>query len=142
MSRFAYTRNALASMSKLLSYICIFIITGWLLFACHSPEPLKVKSPPLKVSCITFFGYRPAIIAQEQGFFKAQGIDVELSDVDYSQLQQADFSAGKYDGLGLTLGDFIILSATNPDMQTVMVVDESTGADVVIAQSEIKTIFK
>ena len=127
-------------MSKLLNYICIFIITCWLLFACHSSQPLKVKRHPLKVSFVPFVSYTPLIIAQEKGFFKAQGIDVELSYVDYSQLQQADFSAGKYDGIGLTLGDFIILSATNPDMQAVMVVDESTGADVVVAQSEIKTI--
>ncbi|MEG3990105.1 ABC transporter substrate-binding protein [Microcoleus sp. S28C3] len=127
-------------MSKPLNYICIFIITCWLLFACHFREPLKVKRPPLKISCVPFVGYTPLIIAQEKGFFKAQGIDVELSYVDYSQLQDADFSAGKYDGIGLTLGDFMILSATNPDMQAVMVVDESTGADVVVAQSEIKTI--
>jgi len=126
-------------MSKLFNYICIFI-TCWLLFACQSSAPLQVKNPPLKVSCITFVGYRPGIIAEEKGFFKAQGIDVELSYVDYLQLQQADFSAGKYDGIGLTLGDFMILSATNPDMQAVMVVDESTGADVVVAQSNIKTI--
>ncbi len=117
------------------------IITCWLLFACHYSESLKVKRPPLKVSCITFVGHRPGIIAQEKGFFKAQGIDVELSYVDYLQLQQADFSAGKYDGIGLTLGDFMILSATNPDMQAVMVVSESTGADVVVAQSDIKTIL-
>jgi NitT/TauT family transport system substrate-binding protein len=128
-------------MSKLLSYLCIFIITCWLLFACHSPESLKVKRPPLKVSFISFVGHMPGIIAQEKGFFKAQGVDVELSYVDYLQLQQADFSAGKYDGIGLTLGDFMILSATNPDIQAVMVVDESTGADVVVAQSDIKTIL-
>ncbi|MBD1884352.1 ABC transporter substrate-binding protein [Microcoleus vaginatus] len=127
-------------MSKLLNYICIFIIIGWLLFACHSPESLKVKSPPLKVSCVPFVGYTPLIIAQEKGFFKAQGVDVELSYVNYSQFQDADFSAGKYDGIGLTLGDLVILSATNPDMQAVMVLDESTGADVVVAQSDIKTI--
>ncbi|MEG4249298.1 ABC transporter substrate-binding protein [Microcoleus sp. Pol10D4] len=127
-------------MSKLLNYICIFIIIGCLLFACHSPESLKVKRPPLKVSCVPFVGYTPLIIAQEKGFFKAQGVDVELSYVDYSQFQDADFSAGKYDGIGLTLGDFIILSATNPDIQAVMVLDESTGADVVVAQSDIKTI--
>ncbi|MEG4066226.1 ABC transporter substrate-binding protein [Microcoleus sp. Pol11C2] len=117
------------------------IITCWLLFACHSPEPLKVKRPSLNVTCVPFIGHAPVIIAQEKGFFKAQGIDVELNYVDYLQLQQADFSAGKYDGIGLTLGDFIILSATNPDMQAVMVVDESTGADVVVAQSNIKTIL-
>ncbi|MBD1828959.1 ABC transporter substrate-binding protein [Microcoleus vaginatus GB1-A2] len=130
-------------MSKLLNYICIFIITCCLLFACHSPESLKVKRPPLKVSFISgFLGYTPLIIAQEKGFFKAQGIDVELIyvNVKSSQLQDADFSAGKYDGIGLTLGDLVILSATNPDMQAVMVLDESTGADVVVAQSEIKTI--
>jgi NitT/TauT family transport system substrate-binding protein len=127
-------------MSKLLNYICIFIIIGWLLFACHSPESLKVKRPPLKVSCVPFVGYTPLIIAQEKGFFKAQGVDVELSYVDYSQFQDADFSAGKYDAIGLTLGDLVILSATNPDMQAVMVLDESTGADAVVAQSEIKTI--
>ena len=141
MSRLFYSRNALASMSKLLSYICIFIIIGWLLFACHSPEPLKVERPPLKVNCVPFVGNMPVLIAQKKGFFKAQGIDVELSYVDYLQLQQADFSAGKYDAIGLTLGDFIMLSATNPDMQAVMVLDESTGADVVVAQSDIKTIF-
>jgi NitT/TauT family transport system substrate-binding protein len=125
-------------MSKLLSYICIFIITGWLLFACHSPEPLKVKRPPLNLTFVPFVGNMPVLIAQKKGFFKAQGIDVELSYVNYLQLQQADFSAGKYDGIGLTLGDFIFLSATNPDMQAVMVVDESTGADVVVAQSTLK----
>lgn len=127
-------------MSKLLNYICIFIITCWLLFACHSPESIKVKSPPLHLTFVPFVGNMPVLIAQKKGFFKAQGIDVELSYINSLQLQQADFSAGKYDGIGLTLGDFMILSATNPDMQAVMVVDESTGADVVVAQSEIKTI--
>ncbi|MEA5619369.1 ABC transporter substrate-binding protein [Cronbergia sp. UHCC 0137] len=127
-------------MSKLFKYFSILLITGWLLFACHASTPNVVKRPPLKVACVTFIGYRPAIIAQEKGFFKAQGVEVELSYVDYAQLQQADFSAGKYDGIGLTLGDFMILSATNPDMQAVMVVDETNGADVVVAQSDIKTV--
>lgn len=115
-------------------------MTFCLLFACHFSTPTELKRPSLKVACVTFIGYNPAIIAQKKGFFKAEGIDVELSYVDYTQLQHADFSAGKYDGIGLTLGDLMILSATDPDMQTVMVVDETTGADVVVAQSKIRTI--
>jgi len=127
-------------MFKFLKYVSILLIATLLLVACNFTTPPVVKLPPLKVACITFVGYRPAIIAQEKGFFQEQGIDVELSYVEYAQLQQADFSAGKYDGIGLTLGDFIILSATNPDMQAVMVVDETTGADVVVAQPQIKTV--
>lgn len=127
-------------MSKLLRSVSIFLITCCLLFACHSPRPTELKRPPLKVGFTFFVGYYPVIIAQKKGFFKAQGVDVEITHKDYSQLDQADFSAGKYDGVGFTLGDFMILSATNPDMQTVMIVDETTGADVVVAQSQIKTL--
>jgi len=127
-------------ISQSVRFISFFIATFLLLFACHSSVPTEIKYPPLKVACITFVGYRPAVIAQEKQFFKTHGIEVDLIYVDFAQLQQGDFSAGKYDGIGLTLGDFVILSATNPDMQTVMVVDETNGADVVVAQSDIKTI--
>lgn len=127
-------------MLKIFRNIGIFLIFSYLLFACSYSAPTEVKPPPLKVACITFVGYRPAIIAQEKGFFQAQGVEVELKYVNFAQLQQADFSAGKYDGIGLTLGDFMILSATNPDMQAVMVVDETNGADVVVAQPNIKTV--
>ncbi|MGF1933871.1 MAG: ABC transporter substrate-binding protein [Nostoc sp. ChiQUE02] len=127
-------------MFKLLRYISIFLITASLVFACHAWAPTQLKRPPLKIPFGYFVGEYPGIIAQEKGFFKAQGVDVELIHKRYIQLEQGNFSAGKYDGVMSSLGSFIILSATNPDIQGVMVVDESTGADVVVAQSQIKTI--
>ncbi|QHG20051.1 nitrate ABC transporter substrate-binding protein [Nostoc sp. ATCC 53789] len=118
----------------------MFIITACLLFACQR-APIEFKRPPLKIPVGYFVGEYPGIIAQEKGFFKAQGVDVELIiHKRYIQLEQGNFSAGKYDGAMYSLGSFIILSATNPDIQGVMVVDESTGADVVVAQSQIKTV--
>ncbi|WP_392480025.1 ABC transporter substrate-binding protein [Nostoc sp. C110] len=127
-------------MFKLLKYAGIFIITACLLFACQR-APIEFKRPPLKIPSGYFVGEYPGIIAQEKGFFKAQGVDVELIlHKRYIQLEQGNFSAGKYDGAMYSLGSFIILSATNPDIQCVMVVDESTGADVVVAQSQIKTV--
>ncbi|MEG4042966.1 ABC transporter substrate-binding protein [Microcoleus sp. S11D4] len=127
-------------MSKLLRSLSIFLITCCLLSACHHPRQTELKRPPLKVGFTIFVGYNPVIIAQKKGFFKAEGVDVEIIYINYSQLQQADFSAGKYDGGGFALGGFMSLSATNPDIQTVMVVDETTGADVVVAQSKIQTV--
>jgi len=127
-------------MFKLLRYVNIFLIIGCLLFACHAWTPTEFKRLPLKVQFASFVGEYPGIIAQEKGFFKAQGVDVELIYKQYTQLERANFSAGKYDGITASLGSFIILSATNPDIQSVLVMDESTGADVVVAQSQIKTV--
>ncbi|MEH2413090.1 ABC transporter substrate-binding protein [Nostoc sp.] len=127
-------------MFKLLRYVSIFLITSCLLFACHAWAPTEFKPPLLKVEFASFVGEYPGIIAQEKGFFKAQGVDVELIHKRYTKLEQANFSAGKYDGITSSLGSFIILSATNPDIQGVLVIDESTGADVVVAQSEIKIV--
>ncbi|MEH2320290.1 ABC transporter substrate-binding protein [Nostoc sp.] len=127
-------------MFKLLRYVSIFLITSCLLFACHAWAPTEFKRPLLKVEFASFVGEYPGIIAQEKGFFKAQGVDVELIHKRYTKLEQANFSAGKYDGITSSLGSFIILSATNPDIQGVLVIDESTGADVVVAQSQIKTV--
>lgn len=127
-------------MLKLLKYISILLITTCLLLACNTSAPTEVKRPPLKVAFTSFVGELPGLIAQEKGFFKAQGVDVELIHKQYPQLEQANFNAGKYDGITSSLGNFIILSATNPDIQGAIVIDESIGADVVVAQSKIKTI--
>ncbi|WP_044500303.1 ABC transporter substrate-binding protein [Nostoc sp. PCC 7107] len=127
-------------MFKLLRYASIFLITACLLFACHGSVPTELKRPPLKVQFGSFVGEYPGIIAKEKGFFKAQGVDVELISKPYTRLEAANFSAGKYDGISLSLGSFIILSATNPDIQGVVVIDESTGADVVVAQPQIKSV--
>ncbi|MEH2265517.1 ABC transporter substrate-binding protein [Nostoc sp.] len=127
-------------MFNLLKYIAFFIITTYILFACHAWTPTESKHSPLKVIYGSFVGEYPGIIAQEKGFFKAQGVDVEIIYKLYTKLEQANFSAGKYDGISLSLGSFIILSATNPDIQGVLVIDESTGGDVVVAQSQIKTV--
>ncbi|BAY23000.1 ABC-type nitrate/sulfonate/bicarbonate transport system periplasmic component-like protein [Calothrix sp. NIES-2100] len=127
-------------MLKILRYVGIFLITGCLLFACHAWAPTELKRPPLKLAFASFVGEYPGIIAQEKGFFKAQGVDVELIYNPYTRLISANFIAGKYDVITSSLGTFMIVSATNPDIQSVMVIDESTGADVVVAQSQIKTV--
>ncbi|QSJ17435.1 ABC transporter substrate-binding protein [Nostoc sp. UHCC 0702] len=127
-------------MFKLLKFVSICLITTCLLFSCYPWTPTELKRPPLKVQFASFVGEYPGIIAQEKGFFKAQGVDVELIHKRYTQLERANFSAGKYDGTTASLGSFIILSTTNSDIQGVMIIDESTGADVVVAQSQIKTV--
>lgn len=129
------------AMLKILRYVSIFLISVYFLFACHSSAPTELKPPPLKMIVGFFVGEYPMIIAQEKGLFKAQGVDVEIIYNKKSvKLEKANYGAGKYDGGSLSLGSFIILSAINPDFQGVLVTNESIGADVVVAQSQIKTV--
>ncbi|MGH1392761.1 MAG: ABC transporter substrate-binding protein [Trichormus sp.] len=127
-------------MLKIFQYVSIFLISICLLFACHGSTLTEFKRPPLKVQFGSFVGEYPGIIAQEKGLFQAQGVDVELIYKPYTKLEQANFNAGKYDGISLSLGSLMILSTTNPDIQGMIVINESTGADVIVAQSQIQTI--
>lgn len=126
-------------MFKRIKSISIFLLTLLFLLSCVGSK--SPKFPPLTIALYPFIGYNTAIIAQEKGFFKQQGVEVEIKHLGYNfQGVAQEFSAGKYDGLATPLGNFILMSATNPNIQTVMIIDETTGADVIVAQPQIKNI--
>jgi NitT/TauT family transport system substrate-binding protein len=54
----------------------------------------------------TFVGEHPSIIAQEKGFFKAQGVDVELIYKRYTRLEVVNLIMGEYDVNDSILGNF------------------------------------
>ena len=54
--------------------------------------------------------------------------------------QIADFIAGKYDGMALPIGSLIVASGHHPDLRVVFAIDESAGADAVVANPTITGI--
>jgi NitT/TauT family transport system substrate-binding protein len=98
---------------------------------------LSLSPPPLRVAYNLWPGYFPMVLAQERGYFAEQGVEVTLDRVGGTIM--ADFRAGKYDGLALTLGNAITTSDTEP-IRIVMAIDDSMGADAVVAQPQIEAI--
>lgn len=121
--------------------LIVLCLTILLLTACSFLASLPTKLPPLRFAYSAWPGYFPIVIAQEKGFFLAQGVKVETSFQENGQGILADFGAGKLDGILASLGEIIPISAVNSDLSLILVTAMSVGADAVVAEPEIEKII-
>ena len=120
--------------------LSLFFITVLLLTACNLLSRPQPKRPPLKFAYSSWPGYFPIAIAKEKGFFTAQGVNVETFIRENGQGIIPDFGAGKFDGICSSLGEIVPIAVANPNIRLVLMMDESAGADAVVAQPQIQNI--
>lgn len=94
----------------------------------------------LVAGLVTWIGYGPFFIAQEKGFFDAEGITVNIRVMDGPGEREAAFASGQIDLFPNTPDAFTIFAAQGTAGKMVMPLDESRGADGLIARSSIKSI--
>jgi NitT/TauT family transport system substrate-binding protein len=81
-------------------------------------------------------GFMPWLIADQKGFFKARGVNVEIKYFPvYSDLITAQ-TAGKLDASGFTMSDLLLPLSKNIKMKAVMVHDNSNGGDALIVNEK------
>ncbi|RYL88513.1 aliphatic sulfonate ABC transporter substrate-binding protein [Sporolactobacillus sp. THM7-4] len=84
-------------------------------------------------------GYFPWYIAQEKGFFKKYGLNVQLKQFsDLSGMLNA-LSGGQLDAAGVTINDMIVPLSKGADLKAVGVYDISNGGDAFVVNKNIKT---
>lgn len=99
-----------------------------------SPPP----DTPLRLASNIWPGYEPLYLARDKQFFSNDKIRlIEFSS--NSQTIQA-FRNGLIDAAALTLDEVLLLYEVNRDIRIVLVMDISNGADVVMAQKNIKML--
>lgn len=87
-----------------------------------------------------FVGFGPLYLAQQKGFFKDAGIDAELIVLTGLAERNSALKAGRIDALAAPV-DYFVLSAGNNLVATIaMSIDESNGADGIVATTDIKTV--
>ena len=100
----------------------------------------KKSQEPLKVTLPTWTGYGPLFLAKEKGFFKKNGIDVDLSIVEGLAERKQALASGKIDGMATALDVQVTLAASKIPVQVVWVLDDSHGGDGILVKKGINSV--
>lgn len=95
---------------------------------------------PLTIGHSTWVGYGPFYIAQEKGFFEEEGIEVELVKMEDIALQMGALAADQIQVAGATPDVAARYYKSEIPLKMIFALDNSKGADGVVADDDIKTI--
>ena len=96
--------------------------------------------PTIKLGFSAWPGWFPWQVAEEMGFFKKAGVDVELVWFEGYLDSINAFAAGQLDANSQTLNDTLLSVAAGSDQRIVLVNDNSTGNDQIIADASINSV--
>jgi NitT/TauT family transport system substrate-binding protein len=105
------------------------------------PEDVKaVEKKPIKIGYDLWPGYAALFIADENGYFTEEGLDIEI--IEYADYLNgwADFVNNELDGHFGVFSDTLVKYSEGINIQTVFFTDASYGGDVIVAKKEIQTI--
>src|SRR6267143_1980231 len=88
----------------------------------------------------TWVGYGPFYVAKEKGFFKDEGLDVDLQRIEGTGDRRAALIAGRVEALGSTVDDLVVGASQGVPAKMVLGIDQSNGADGIVVVNGIKDI--
>jgi len=98
-----------------------------------------LSAAPLKIAYSDWPGWTAFAIAEQKGWFKDAGVEVEMLWFEYGPSIDA-FSAGKVDSVMVTNGDSLVMGAGGAKNIAILITDYSNGNDMIVALPGIKSI--
>ncbi|WP_061292015.1 ABC transporter substrate-binding protein [Herbidospora cretacea] len=105
-----------------------------------APAESPAAAPKITLGFSAWPGWFPWQVAQEQGLFEKNGVSVELKYFDSYTDSLNALATGTIDANSQTLNDTLASVAGGAKQSIVLVNDNSTGNDQIIAAPEIKTL--
>jgi NitT/TauT family transport system substrate-binding protein len=96
-------------------------------------------SAPLKVAYSDWPGWTALAIAEQKGWYKEAGVEVELLWFEYGPSMEA-FTAGKVDAVTVTNGDSLVTGAGGAKNVAIMLTDYSNGNDMIVAKPGVDSL--
>ncbi len=94
----------------------------------------------LSIGHTTWVGYGPLFIARDLGYFKAAGLEVELTTIEESSLYMAAMASGKLAGTASTIDEILKYRSAQFCFRSVVALDESSGGDGIVVAKGIESI--
>lgn len=95
---------------------------------------------PVRINVPKWVGFAPLFVAQEKGFFKKHGVEVDLSTIDSAPEFYPLLIVGKFDMSAGAVGTAILYLKHADDLQYVTLLDDSYGGDGIVARKEIRSL--
>lgn len=118
--------------------VLAIIVVG--IFMLQSNTEKKIIGKPLRVTLHLWPGYYHSFIAQEQGFFRDEGVNLELTLIEDVDANLKAFVDGRADAAFGLQSDAMLLFAQGVELKIVYIADFSNGGDVVISKPDIQTV--
>jgi len=119
-----------------------WILTGLLLGLASVPV-LHAKvalADTVKIAHSTWVGYGPLYIARDKGFFKQNGVDVDLVVMEDPKERFPTLMADRIQMIASTVDTALLYMKTPNDYQYVVAIDDSHGGDGIVAKKDITSI--
>jgi NitT/TauT family transport system substrate-binding protein len=101
----------------------------------------QAAAETFKLAHSTWVGYGPFFVAQENGYFKEEGVDLELVTMEDVKIRFAALAGGKIDALATTVDTMpLYLKPDGPVYKYLFALDDSKGGDGIVANKDIKSI--
>lgn len=94
-------------------------------------------SGTVKLGMSSWIGYAPLYVAQEKGFFKKEGANVEIETIQSAGDRKAALASDKIQGMASTVDTHVMTKAAGVDITQVLALDTSSGGDGVVSKKEI-----
>jgi NitT/TauT family transport system substrate-binding protein len=128
---------------QLLSSLVLFLASVFITVSCASPNaPTETATTgkPINMGYSAWPGWFPWKVAEQENLFSANDVNVNLQWFDGYLDSINALAAGQLDANTQTLNDTISSVAAGSDQVIVLVNDNSTGNDKIIASAEIESV--
>lgn len=97
------------------------------------------EHPKYRIALGPWVGFGPLYLARDKGFFKEQGIEVDLIVLTGVAERNSALKSGKLDALAAPVDYFALSAGNGVPAVIVMAIDESVGGDGIVAKKSVKS---
>ena len=101
---------------------------------------IPASAGTMRLGMTTWVGYGPMFLARDKGFFKENGLDVELRIIEDAAIYMAAIAAGELDGNASTLDEIMKYRSPEFCFKAVAALDDSHGGDGVLVREDVMSL--
>src|SRR5215472_17133122 len=115
------------------TYLGLALALGGIAVAALAAPAPAAAADTVRIAHSTWVGYGPLYIARDKGFFKQNGVDVDLIVMEDPKERFPTLMADKIQMIASTVDTALLYLKKPTDFQYVVAIDDSNGGDGIVA---------